>query len=115
MVMTSLRRLISRSLAGSTGRLLVAATLAAPAGVAGPASAHRSYAPAPEVLDVPDEPGRVSTEESVIADGPVARQMVFFRSREPRGTLVVHTAERFVYWVQENNRALRYGIGVGRE
>ena len=44
-----------------------------------------------------------------------ARQIVLFRSNEPAGTLVVHTAERFVYLVQGNNRALRYGIGVGRE
>jgi lipoprotein-anchoring transpeptidase ErfK/SrfK len=29
--------------------------------------------------------------------------------------LVIHTSERFVYLVQGNNRALRYGIGVGRE
>src|SRR5262249_47771544 len=34
---------------------------------------------------------------------------------EPPGTLVVHTSERFLYLVQGNNRALRYGIGVGRD
>jgi lipoprotein-anchoring transpeptidase ErfK/SrfK len=68
-----------------------------------------------ETLDVGDEPGRVSTEEVTITDGPYARQAVFFRSSEPPGTLVVHTSERFVYLVQGNNRALRYGIGVGRE
>jgi lipoprotein-anchoring transpeptidase ErfK/SrfK len=28
---------------------------------------------------------------------------------------VVHTQERFLYLVQGNNRAIRYGIGVGRE
>jgi hypothetical protein len=70
---------------------------------------------AQETLDIGDEPGRVSTEEAVIRDGPYARQIVFFRSNEPPGTLVVHTSERFVYLVQGNNRALRYGIGVGRE
>jgi lipoprotein-anchoring transpeptidase ErfK/SrfK len=70
---------------------------------------------AQETLDVGDEPGRISTEEAVIRDGPYARQVVFFRSSEPPGTLVVHTSERFVYLVQGNNRALRYGIGVGRD
>ena len=70
---------------------------------------------APETLDVGDEPGRISTEEAVISEGPYARQIVFFRSSEPAGTLVVHTAERFIYLVQGNNRALRYGIGVGCE
>ena len=68
-----------------------------------------------ETLDVGDEPGRISTDEVVIADGPFARQVVFFRSSEAPGTLIVHTSERFVYLVQGNNRALRYGIGVGRE
>jgi len=70
---------------------------------------------APETLDIGDEPGRISTEEAVIREGPYSRQIVFFRSSEPAGTLVVHTAERFIYLVQGNNRALRYGIGVGRE
>jgi lipoprotein-anchoring transpeptidase ErfK/SrfK len=71
--------------------------------------------PSQEMLQVDDEPGRVSTEEAVISEGPYARQMVFFRSTEPPGTLVIHTTERFAYVVQGNNRALRYGIGVGRE
>ena len=68
-----------------------------------------------ETMDVGDEPGRVSTEEVTITDGPFARQLVFFRSTEPPGTVVVHTSERFLYLVIGNNRALRYGIGVGRE
>jgi lipoprotein-anchoring transpeptidase ErfK/SrfK len=75
----------------------------------------RVAAPAQETLDIGDEPGRISLEEAVISEGPYARQAVFFRSSEPPGTLVVHTSERFIYLVQGNNRALRYGIGVGRE
>jgi lipoprotein-anchoring transpeptidase ErfK/SrfK len=66
-------------------------------------------------MDIGDEPGRVSTEEVVIEDGPFARQIVFFRSNEAPGTLVVHTSERLLYLVMPGNRALRYGIGVGRE
>jgi lipoprotein-anchoring transpeptidase ErfK/SrfK len=68
-----------------------------------------------ETMDVGDEPGRISTEEVTIREGPFARQVVFFRSNEAPGTLVVHTSERFLYVVIGNNRALRYGIGVGRE
>jgi lipoprotein-anchoring transpeptidase ErfK/SrfK len=66
-------------------------------------------------MDVGDEPGRVSTEEVRIEDGPFARQLVFFRSSEAPGALVISTADRFLYVVLGNNRALRYGIGVGRE
>ncbi len=68
-----------------------------------------------ETLDIGDEPGRISGEETVVAEGPYARQAVLFRSSEPPGTVVIHTSERFLYVVQGNNRALRYGIGVGRE
>ena len=31
------------------------------------------------------------------------------------GTIVVDTADRYLYLIQGNNRAMRYGIGVGRE
>jgi lipoprotein-anchoring transpeptidase ErfK/SrfK len=34
---------------------------------------------------------------------------------EPPGTLVVDTAQRYLYLVQEGGRAIRYGIGVGRD
>jgi len=71
--------------------------------------------PPAETMDIGDEPGRVSTEEVTITEGPYARQMVFFRSTEAPGTVVIQSAERFLYVVQGNNRALRYGIGVGRE
>ncbi len=47
--------------------------------------------------------------------GPWERQLVFFRSNESPGTIVVHTAEKHLYVVQGNNRAIRYGIGVGRD
>jgi lipoprotein-anchoring transpeptidase ErfK/SrfK len=66
-------------------------------------------------MNVGDEPGRVSTEEVVISNGPFARQLVFFRSSEIPGTIVIQTSERFLYVVMGNNRALRYGIGVGRD
>jgi lipoprotein-anchoring transpeptidase ErfK/SrfK len=66
-------------------------------------------------LDVGDEPGRVSTEEIVITDEPYRRQLVFFRSNETPGTIVIHTSDHFLYVVQGKDRALRYGIGVGRD
>jgi lipoprotein-anchoring transpeptidase ErfK/SrfK len=70
---------------------------------------------ATETMNIGDEPGRISSEEATITNGPFARQVVFFRSNEAPGTLVVHTSERFIYVVMGNSRALRYGLGVGRE
>ena len=64
-------------------------------------------------MAIRDEPGVIPTEE----EPPPAyrRQLVLFRSSEPPGTIIVHTSERFLYVVQPGGRALRYGIGVGRD
>ena len=40
---------------------------------------------------------------------------MLYRTNEAPGTIIVVTAERHLYLVQGNGRALRYGIGVGRE
>jgi lipoprotein-anchoring transpeptidase ErfK/SrfK len=42
------------------------------------------------------------------------RQQVDYHRSEPAGTIVVDTQNRFLYLVQENGKAMRYGIGVGR-
>jgi lipoprotein-anchoring transpeptidase ErfK/SrfK len=68
-----------------------------------------------ETLAIGDEPGRVSTEEVVITDDPYRRQVVFYRSGEAPGTFIISTSEHFLYVVLSGNRALRYGIGVGRD
>jgi lipoprotein-anchoring transpeptidase ErfK/SrfK len=89
-----------------------AATLFAVEAVTAQAASDRAMK---ETMSIGDEPGRISTEEVVITDGPFARQVVFFRSNEEPGTVVIHTSERFLHVVMPGNRALRYGIGVGRE
>lgn len=43
------------------------------------------------------------------------RQQVDYRTSERPGTIVVDTRNRFVYLVQEGGKAIRYGVGVGRE
>ncbi|GHB47966.1 hypothetical protein GCM10007094_41610 [Pseudovibrio japonicus] len=42
------------------------------------------------------------------------RQQVDYRTSEPAGSLVVDTSEFFLYLVQENGKAMRYGVGLGR-
>jgi lipoprotein-anchoring transpeptidase ErfK/SrfK len=64
---------------------------------------------------VDDQPGVEPSAEDERLPAAFQRQAVFFRTTEPPGTIVVHTSERHLYLVQGNNRALRYGIGVGRE
>ena len=65
--------------------------------------------------DVGDQPGYVPTADEEELPPEHRRQIVFFRSNEQPGTIVVHTSERFLYVVQGGGRALRYGIGVGRD
>jgi lipoprotein-anchoring transpeptidase ErfK/SrfK len=43
------------------------------------------------------------------------RQLVDFQTKEPAGTLIIDTPNTYLYLVLANNKAIRYGIGVGRE
>ena len=43
------------------------------------------------------------------------RQLVTFQSPEPAGSLVIDTANTYLFLVLGNGQAMRYGIGVGRE
>ncbi|TDR94654.1 L,D-transpeptidase [Enterovirga rhinocerotis] len=43
------------------------------------------------------------------------RQLVEYRSDEPPGSVVIDTQNHFLYVIFENQTALRYGVGVGRE
>ena len=73
------------------------------------ALAQRDY------TNLADQPGLVPSEADEQLPPQFQRQMVFYRTSEPPGTIIVHTSERFLYLVQGNGRAMRYGIGVGRE
>jgi lipoprotein-anchoring transpeptidase ErfK/SrfK len=48
-------------------------------------------------------------------DSKWRRQLVEYKSREPQGTVVVDTQSHFLYVIFENQTALRYGVGVGRD
>ncbi|MDB5539728.1 MAG: hypothetical protein JWQ89_1455 [Devosia sp.] len=43
------------------------------------------------------------------------RQEVDYSGKEKPGTIVVNTTERFLYLVEPGGRAMRFGVGVGRE
>ena len=43
------------------------------------------------------------------------RQVVKYKSSEPEGTVVVDTRNHFLYLIMENQTAIRYGVGVGKE
>jgi lipoprotein-anchoring transpeptidase ErfK/SrfK len=43
------------------------------------------------------------------------RQPTFYRTLQPVGTVIVDKLQRFLYLIQPNNVALRYGIAVGSQ
>jgi lipoprotein-anchoring transpeptidase ErfK/SrfK len=47
-------------------------------------------------------------------DPKFEKQVVDYSGREGAGTIVVDTPNKFLYLVQGNGKAVRYGIGVGR-
>src|SRR3981081_2658298 len=74
-------------------------------------SVSHSYAQQP---DVGDQPGLLP-DDSMELDPEFRKQPVYYRTTEPPGTIIISTAERHLYPIQGHGRALRYGIGVGRE
>ena len=60
------------------------------------------------------DPG-VAAPADADMDPAYRRQPVFYRTHEPPGTIIIDTSDRFLYLIQPNNVALRYGIGVGRD
>src|SRR5712671_1836975 len=74
-------------------------------------SVSQSFAQKP---DVGDQPGLLA-DDSVELEPEYRRTAVLYRTTEAPGTIIIQTAERHLYLIQGNGRALRYGIGVGRE
>lgn len=48
-------------------------------------------------------------------DAKFDRQVVSYDTAEEPGTIVIDTGDKFLYLVQEGGKALRMGVGVGRE
>ncbi len=87
-----------------------------------PQGAEPVYRPPGEVTASP-EAGRFASlppdyrpeEAAGELDPRFRRQVVPYRTAEPAGTIVVDTANTYLYYVLGNGQAMRYGIGVGRE
>jgi lipoprotein-anchoring transpeptidase ErfK/SrfK len=81
------------------------------------ATAHAQYSALRDyeiTMDVDDEPGKAADERYEV-DEKYQRRVVFYRTTEPVGTIIVETRDRLLYLVLPDNRAMRYGIGVGRD
>lgn len=76
---------------------------------ADPSLATSAYAP------TSNEKYRIRRANLDIIPREFHRRVVRYNTSEARGTIVVDTANRHLYLVEDNDVAIRYGIGVGRE
>jgi len=98
-------------------------------GASGQSYAPRSYQPAmPEYQQDPGatqpryypnneqsnygEPAGDPSHREV--DPKYRKQVVDYDGKERPGTIIIDTPHRFLYFVRDDGKALRYGIGVGR-
>ena len=60
------------------------------------------------------EPFPVAAVDLSRVDPKFYRRAVAYPTREAAGTIVVDPGQRFAFLVQEGGRAIRYGVGVGK-
>ena len=115
MIHPSVQRLSRRSFligAGGLGALSLAgcATTSATPKPEGPsADAIRMYAA------LPNERFPIPAMRIDKLDSRFYRQVVIDPTGARPGTVVVDTPNRYLYWVMEGGRAMRYGVGIGRD
>ncbi len=63
---------------------------------------------------MPEERFPIPSVDLTRLDPRYYRQMVEYPSVEEPGTVIVDTAGRYLYHVQDGGRAMRYGVGIGR-
>ena len=56
-----------------------------------------------------------SHDSDAVVPAHLRRQTVAYNGREAPGTVVIDTGNTYLYYVLGGGRAIRYGIGVGRE
>lgn len=106
-----------QSLRTSSALLFAAALTAAPVLMATAASAQvMSYASPQNAFpsDVMVNPDVDENDTNVVPER-LRRAVVVFDTREAPGTVVIDTANTQLYYVLGQGRAVRYGVGVGRE
>ena len=94
--------------AGSTVARAMAPTAEPIASFEPTAAAAQMYGPVADRYPIPAAPlSRINPA--------LLRTSVAYASAEPPGTIVIDPRGRYLYHVQGGGRAMRYGVGVGRE
>jgi len=80
-----------------------------------PAAQGNAQANAPVITSsLPPEDQPEAGEPKALSP-ELQKQLVDYPGKEPAGTIVIDTGHTFLYLTLGNGKALRYGIGVGRE
>ena len=77
--------------------------------VSAPASAQQMPYYAPVASAAAD------SDEATETPAHLRRQIVSYATHEAAGTIIIDTPNTYLYYVLGNGKAVRYGIGVGRE
>jgi lipoprotein-anchoring transpeptidase ErfK/SrfK len=92
------------------GALVAAVTMVADWAVASPLGYSLNMR-ADQMAPVLEE----ETEQGYVTPEHLKRQVVAYNGGEAPGTIIIDTGATFLYLVQPGGRAIRYGIGVGRD
>ena len=114
--LTSLRFLTTNSLVGCAGMALVLvgaalSTTAAQAQVLAMTFEQSAGAIVPSV----DEDSTVPSEVATDIPARLHRQLVNYPTTEAPGTIIIDTPNTYLYFALGGGKAIRYGIGVGRD
>jgi lipoprotein-anchoring transpeptidase ErfK/SrfK len=93
-----------------TGALVAAAALVVDSAMAAPLGYSLNMR-ADQMAPLVEE----DTDQGYVTPEKFRRQVVAFHGNEAPGTIVIDTGSTFLYLVQPGGRAIRYGIGVGRD
>jgi len=85
-----------------------------PGAIGGGPSAAPPQVPAASVMSLPPDEQPEQGQPKELAPN-LKKQLVDYSTKEPVGTIIVDTANTYLYLVLGNGKALRYGVRVGRD
>jgi lipoprotein-anchoring transpeptidase ErfK/SrfK len=92
----------------------MAATCLVTAGTANAFTAGQANGRANNRIETTSDVTRIAAPQKQVAE-KFKRRVVRLATNEAPGTIIVDTDNKFLYYVEDRNRATRYGIGVGKD
>jgi lipoprotein-anchoring transpeptidase ErfK/SrfK len=100
---------------GLTAAAMFGATVFATAASANPLFLFPPVGPAMPQYEPPAAAMPREQDDGLAEPSRFKRQIVDYRTNESAGTVIIDTPHTYLYYVLGNGKAIRYGIGVGRE